>query len=787
MTTRVTTLLLVLALSSNVWAQDDTSKQQSIIRALKKADWIEKSNPRLKYSTFPKFVESGNTTQSILMDVVEGVPLYSNDLSLSEPLLHAKLLPLTSYIEMHLINELWNGGSLSLELSGENQTIGHGEGARATHSEFSLANITYQDNPIISHHGTAVAGVISAEGIQTNVGKGSSYGANIVSYNRYMGDIFQMDLLAKNGAVASNHSYGGPAAWSYCSITGKYIWNSIGTADTNILFGRYDSFTTIPLDTLAYLNPHYTVVQAAGNSKTTGPNSDGTTMDGYHLISETGAGNCGPVYTDLRYPNSGGPSYDTIVTRGTAKNIITVGMIVANEGGYNGAENVDVDYRSSAGPTDDGRIKPDIVAVHATPGPQALFVPSHTTDDSYGYVSGTSAAAGVVTGIVGLLNELWIDLTSESLRSSEVKALLITSAWESGANDGPDYEAGWGVVNAKAAAALLQLDGGSRDLLKTVNLTDGESIEIPVYSNTEQPLKITASWTDPAGTELSPLVNDIDIRLRRESDDFIFEPWILDPNNPSAPATKGDNYLDNVEQILIDSPGQEVYTLIITHKANLVSGANVATANHGLIGSQLVSVAISGQEDSTLPVEIASFDLTIDARDVSLNWATSSELNNAGFMVQHKQIGGEIWNDVQFIEGYGTTEEVNYYSYRLENIDVGQHAFRLRQIDFDGSASLTAVLIASIEAPGSFVIDSAYPNPFNPSTKLGFSVNDPQQVRASLYNEVGQRLGILFNGYVPANQQYTIDIDGADLPSGNYLVRLEGKDESVTQRIVLIK
>jgi hypothetical protein len=72
-------------------------------------------------------------------------------------------------------------------------------------------------------------------------------------------------------------------------------------------------------------------------------------------------------------------------------------------------------------------------------------------------------------------------------------------------------------------------------------------------------------------------VNDLDLRITNISTNEIFYPWKLDINNPLAAATKGDNLVDNVEQVLIDKPSSGIYKIEISHKGNLVNNdSNIA-------------------------------------------------------------------------------------------------------------------------------------------------------------------------------------------------------------------
>ena len=87
------------------------------------------------------------------------------------------------------------------------------------------------------------------------------------------------------------------------------------------------------------------------------------------------------------------------------------------------------------------------------------------------------------------------------------------------------------------------------------------------------PFKATLCWTDPPGGSTSAndsrtpvLINDLDLRII-SPDGVTNYPFILDYNNPSANATNGDNIVDNIEQIIINTgatPG--AYTVAINHK-----------------------------------------------------------------------------------------------------------------------------------------------------------------------------------------------------------------------------
>ena len=189
--------------------------------------------------------------------------------------------------------------------------------------------------------------------------------------------------------------------------------------------------------------------------------------------------------------------------------------------------------------------------------------------------------------------------------------------------------------------------------------------------------------------------------------------------------------------------------------------------------------------DGIIPVELISFTGTANGTDVALNWETASETNNAGFEVQ--MLDGETWNALGFVNGHGTTTEAQTYSFTAGDIPIGTHAFRLKQIDFDGVFEYSGEVEVTVETPGTHLISSAYPNPFNPQSQFTLAVAQEQHVTAELYNTLGQRIAVLFEGTVEANQPQLVTIDGAGLSSGMYIVRVNGERFSDALNVTLLK
>ncbi len=122
------------------------------------------------------------------------------------------------------------------------------------------------------------------------------------------------------------------------------------------------------------------------------------------------------------------------------KNILTVGAVNPIAAGYSSAADVLMSSFSSWGPTDDGRIKPDVVADGV-----GLTSSIASSNNAYATYSGTSMATPNVTGSLLLLQEYYVQLhPGIFMRSATLKGLTIHTADEAGPNPGPDYQFGWG-------------------------------------------------------------------------------------------------------------------------------------------------------------------------------------------------------------------------------------------------------------------------------------------------------------------------------------------------------
>ncbi len=199
--------------------------------------------------------------------------------------------------------------------------------------------------------------------------------------------------------------------------------------------------------------------------------------------------------------------------------------------------------------------------------------------------------------------------------------------------------------------------------------------------------------------------------------------------------------------------------------------------------STVTTIDISG-----LPVELAEFQAIRDGADVTLTWTTYSETRNSGFDIEHNAPTDSdgLFRRIAFVPGAGDSQEAINYRFELGNMEAGTHRFRLRQKDFDGSFAYSEVLTLDVELAELFLLEEAYPNPFNPVTTIRFALKESGPVRLSVFDITGREVRSLAVGPYPAGS-HQVRFEAGDLPSGLYVYRLVTESGTASMPVVLLK
>ena len=453
--------------------------------------------------------------------------------------------------------------------------------AYSGHEDFG-GRLTTRDDAGTSDHATHVSGTIGGDGsASAGLYRGMAPGVTIESYGfEQEGGLEEGFLYTDPGDLEADYS---DAINTYGAVISN---NSIGTNTAPNGFpcewtGDY-GVTSNLIDSVVRgeLGAPIRVFWANGN--------------------ERGTDRCGSLYYTTAPP-------------ACAKNHITVGAMNSNDDS--------VTYFTSWGPTDDGRIKPDISA----PGCQSDGdggVTSCSSSGGYSSKCGTSMASPTACGIGALLIQDHRNQYPDApeMANSTMKALLAHTAFDAG-NVGPDCQYGYGSIRSKAA--IDHLRGGSF-IEAEIGQNESYNFLIVVPDGAER-FQVTAAWDDvPAEPLLVPsLVNDIDVVVHGP-DGTRHYPWSINPDDPGAPATRSsEDHLNNIEQVTVANPAAGIWSIelvgtVVTTDSQLVSIATspdlIDCSSSGIVALDRNVYPLEGG----LTVRVVDCDLNTDDQLVEL-------------------------------------------------------------------------------------------------------------------------------------------------------------------------
>ena len=577
-----------------------------------------KLNPETK-KTYHK-----NGKVNVIFDIVNNVPVYISNENRA-----AGIATKT--------NSLYPGGSLGLDLEGEGMTIGVWEVGGyplVNHVEFlevsGVSRITTPDtsslNPEESFHATHVNGTIGAKG-ENSSAKGMAPKSTILAYNS-SGETFEtVNAFTNNDMLVSNHSYG------------VYIYDDDNEQQVDDWYmGSYTNGAK-NWDDIHHEVPKYLKVTSAGNS-----------------------GN-------VNYSNGLGYGYDKLTSDKNSKNSLIVASAQVN---FNFLQTQVTSMRissfSSQGPTDDGRIKPDI-----TGRGESVYSASNGGPNDYGNSQGTSMSCPNVAGSLLLLQEHYNNLNDKFMWSSTLRGLACHTATDDaedpsiingGVYLGPDPFWGWGLLNAELAAQTIINEQSNTAIIEENTLLNGAIYSFTVNVSDADKLMVTLCWTDPSGplqnnilnSTMPVLVNDLDIRITDNSNNE-YLPWRLDLS--ALPyAIKGDNIVDNIERVEVDFPSVGQYTITVSHKGLLAGFPSPGTA-------QDYSLIVTGS-DMTLSAgnnDLSDFMIWPNPAKELINYQFASATEQACF-VQLVDLQGRVVYSQNILGGSATIQgKINTSSY----------------------------------------------------------------------------------------------------------------------------
>ncbi len=191
---------------------------------------------------------------------------------------------------------------------------------------------------------------------------------------------------------------------------------------------------------------------------------------------------------------------------------------------------------------------------------------------------------------------------------------------------------------------------------------------------------------------------------------------------------------------------------------------------------------------SPLPVELISFTSQLLSKGVLLKWRTETEVNNYGFEVERCVLSAErqAWNKIGFLNGNENSNSPKSYSFEDKNVTAGKYSYRLKQVDNNGQFEYSKTIEVDMGVIKKFELSQNFPNPFNPSTKITYSIPERGNVSLKVFDLLGSEVAELVKGEMVAGT-YDITFNASNLPSGVYFYRLQAGSFTQTKKMILLK
>lgn len=471
-------------------------------------------------------------------------------------------------------------------------------------------------------------------------------------------------------------SHGDMTAGILCGAGNRDPWIQGHASGAYMYYWRISGYPQV-IDAVNNYNNYGVIITSTSFSQGTGGVYDSSTEfideqihDNPQLIHVFSAGNAGTS----NHGYGAGAGWGNITGgRKAGKHVVACGNL--NDSDV-------LENSSSRGPADDGRIKPDICAN----GAGQLSTAANNTTQTGG---GTSAAAPSVAGCITQLYQAYKELNGGNEPESPlIKACVLNTAEDLG-RPGPDFEHGWGRINALRAVRVLEDNTYTSDSI-VQGQTKTHTFTVP--SGTQE-VRAMVYWLDVEGNPSAQfsLVNDLNMTLTNPSNQT-FDPWILD-YTPVASlldnnAVRGRDSVNNMEQVTLTNPAAGTYTVTV----------NGYAVPQGPQKYYVVWETRTAGVELTYPIGGEGFDPSDNQK---IRWDAHGPVGN--FTLEYSTNNGTTWNTISS----NINSSLRQYSWNVPNIVTGQ---ALMRISNNGFSSQSHEPFTIIDRTTNITVDFACPD-----------------------------------------------------------------------------
>ncbi|HMJ67430.1 MAG TPA: T9SS type A sorting domain-containing protein [Cyclobacteriaceae bacterium] len=338
-----------------------------------------------------------------------------------------------------------------------------------------------------------------------------------------------------------------------------------------------------------------------------------------------------------------------------------------------------------------------------------------------------------------------------------------------------NYTASNGAIVYPAASShsgyISDIAGIGRDAVSRLVQTNSKSMNTGAVVQMQNPSGLAdlefLIWGDDAGSLTSPTASGTDgvvikRRLSRiwkvaETGEVGTVDISFDLTNVPGAKVQADL------RMMIDQDHDGFADNDVVPKTGTLAGQIFTVTGVDLEPDDLFTIGTTNITSTPLPIQLLSFDVSLEKSGVVANWRTANEINNDYFTLE-RSVDGEKFKEAIRVPGAGTTSDTRYYEAMDNPRTQGIVYYRLKQTDFDGKTSYSAVRKVTLESVPFFA--NLYPNP---AAKGEFTIELPLEAGVSsmvVLNSAGQ---VVFTG---SSTEPVSKWKVSELPAGIYFVKV---------------